>query len=311
MPRNKIVLVGGGQIGGILALLTTQQELGDVTIIDVPQAAEMVKGKALDIMELRPLGGHDVDLNGSGDLADVANADVVVITAGVPRRPGMNREDLLHINLRIIKDVAEHVEQYAPNAFVILTTNPLDAMVYAFYKFSGLPQNQVVGMAGALDTSRFKAFIAMEAGVSVEDVSCLVMGGHGPSMIPLIRTATVSGVPITALLSPEQIDAITERTRNAGTEIVKLLGNGSAFFNPAAAVIDMMEAHLKDKKRVIPSATLCTGEFGVNGYFVGVPAVIGAGGVEKVIEFDLTPEEQIMMDNTVGTVKQHILDTGL
>ena len=270
-----------------------------------------MKGKALDIMGFRPQRGQDTLLSGSGDFAALEGADVVVITAGVPRRPGMSREDLLEINVNIIKGVATAVKRYAPEAFVVVTSNPLDSIVYAFYKISGLPAQQIAGMAGALDTARFRTNIAMEAGMSVKDVSCLVMGGHGPTMIPLVRTATVGGVPLEAILPPERIEAAVERTRNGGTEIVQLLGSGSAFVSPAAAVLEMVEAYLKDKKRLIPSAVLCNGEYGVNGYFMGVPCVIGAGGVEKVVEFELTADERALFDNTLAVVQESVEQTGL
>jgi malate dehydrogenase len=311
MSRKKIALIGGGQIGSILALLIAQKELGDVVIIDRPELEDPMKGKALDMMALRPHGGYDVNLSGSGDFADIEGADVLVITAGLPRKPGMTRDDLLQTNLAIIGNVAEQVKKYAPNAFVIITTNPLDAMVYAFYKLSGLPTERVIGMAGALDSGRFEAFVAMETGLSVEDVSALVLGGHGPTMIPLVRTATVGGVPLAALLPQDKIDAIAERTREAGTEVVKLLGNGSAYNSPAASACAMVEAYLKDKKRVISSAGYCQGEYGVDGYFMGVPCVIGAGGMERVIEFELTPEEQTMFDKTFAAVKATVEATGL
>ena len=309
MSRKKIALIGGGQIGGILALLITQKELGDLVMVDLPKLENFVRGKTLDLMALRPHGGYDIALSGSGDYAAIAGADLIIVTAGVARRPGMNREDLLDVNLEIIRLVAEQVKQHAPHAFVILTTNPLDAMIYAFYKHTGLPKQQLVGMAGALDSGRFRTFIAMETGLSVQDVSALVIGGHGPSMIPMTRTATVGGIPIDALLTRSQIDAVVERTRGAGTEIVTLLGNGSAFYSPAAAVIEMAESFLKDKKRIIPSAALCEGEYGVDGYFVGVPCVIGAGGVERVIEFPLTREEQTLFDKTVEIVIETVTKT--
>ena len=311
MSRKKIALVGGGQIGGVLALQLAQEELGDVVIIDVPDREDQMKGKALAIMGFRPQRGQDTLLSGSGDFAALEGADVVVITAGVPRRPGMSREDLLEINVNIIKGVATAVKRYAPEAFVVVTSNPLDSIVYAFYKISGLPARQIAGMAGALDTARFRNNIAMEAGMSVKDVSCLVMGGHGPTMIPLVRTATVGGVPLEAILPPERIEAAVERTRNGGTEIVQLLGSGSAFVSPAAAVLEMVEAYLKDKKRLIPSAVLCNGEYGVNGYFMGVPCVIGAGGVEKVVEFELTADERALFDKTLAVVQESVEQTGL
>ena len=311
MSRKKIALIGGGQIGSILALLIAQKELGDVVILDRAELSDPMKGKALDMMALRPHGGYDVNLSGTGDYADIEGADVVVVTAGLPRKPGMTRDDLLEINLGIIKDVSENIQRYAPNAFVILTTNPLDAMVYAFYKQSGLPKERVVGMAGALDSGRFEAFVAMETGLSAEDVSAIVLGGHGPTMIPMVRTATVGGVPLESLLSKEKIDAIADRTREAGTEVVKLLGNGSAYNSPAASCCEMVEAYLKDKKRVISSAALCEGEYGIDGYFMGVPCVIGAGGIEKILEFELTAEEQAMFDTTLDAVISTVKETGL
>lgn len=311
MSRKKIVLIGGGQIGGILALLVAQKELGDVVIVDVPERASFVQGKALDIMALRSCDGIDVNLTGQGDFSAVAGADLVLVTAGIPRSPGMTRDDLLAVNLKIIRDVADNVKRLAPNAYVIIATNPLDAMVYAFHKLSGLPKNQVVGMAGVLDGARFRTFIAMETGLSVQDVSCLVMGGHGPTMVPLTRTATVGGVPIEALLSQERIDAIVHRTREAGTELVKLYGNGSAFFSPASAIMEMAECIVKDKKRLISAAALCEGEYGVRDLFLGVPVVLGAGGVERVVEFPLTAPEQAMLDETVAAVRKTALETGL
>ncbi|MES9903597.1 MAG: malate dehydrogenase [Sedimenticola sp.] len=311
MTRKKIALIGGGQIGGILALLCAQKELGDVVVLDIEPMEGQVKGKSLDMMALRPHDGYDINLSGTSNYEDIRDADLILITAGLARKPGMTREDLLGTNLKIIKEVAENIRKVAPGAFVIMTTNPLDAMVYAFHKYSGMPKNQVIGMAGALDSGRFRTFIAMETGLSVQDVSGMVMGGHGPEMLPLIRTANVGGVPLTSLLSQERIDAIIKRTQEAGTEVVKLLGNGSAFFSPAGSVIEMAEAFIKDKKRVIPSAALCEGEYGIDGLFVGVPCVIGAGGVERVVEFDLTPEEQILLDKTIETVKKTVAETGI
>jgi malate dehydrogenase len=311
MARKKIALIGGGQIGGILALIGTQKELGDIVIFDIPQVEGMVKGKALDIMELRPHDGYDANITGTSDYKDIEGSDVVVITAGVPRKPGMTRDDLLSVNLKIITDVANNVKKYAPEAFVIVVSNPLDAIVYAFHKISGLPKNRVVGMAGALDSGRFRAFIAIETGLSAQDVSCVVLGGHGPEMVPLSRLATVGGVPIDKLLSKEKIEAIEKRTREAGTEIVKLLGNGSAFFSPAASIMEMVESYLKDKKRVIPSAALCEGEYNVNGYFIGVPCVIGCDGIEKILEIDLTADEKTALKETANHVAAVVEETGL
>lgn len=311
MSRKKIALIGGGQIGGNLALLAAQKELGDVVIFDIPQAEGMVKGKALDMMQLRPHDGYDADISGTSDYKDIEGADVIIITAGIPRKPGMNREDLLEINLGIIKDVAENVKKHAPNAFVIVISNPLDAMVYAFYKTSGFPKNQVVGMAGALDSARFRTFIAMETGLSVQDVSCMVLGGHGDTMVPVTRLATIGGVPVESIISKEKLDAIEERTRFAGGEIVKLFGNGSAFYAPAQSAIEMAESFIRDKKRVIPCASLCEGEFGIDGYFIGVPTVIGAGGVERILEFDLSDDEKSELNSTLEAVKKTVSETGL
>ena len=311
MARKKIALIGGGQIGGNLALLAAQKELGDVIIFDIPKAEGMVKGKALDLMQLRPHDGYDTDISGTSNWDDINNADVLIITAGIPRKPGMNREDLLEINLGIMKDVAANIKEQAPNAFVIVISNPLDAMVYTFYKVSGFPKNRVVGMAGALDSTRFRTFIAMETGYSVQDVTCMVLGGHGDTMVPISRLATVGGVPVTDLISSEQLKKIEDRTRVAGGEIVKLFGNGSAFYAPAQSAIEMAEAFIRDKKRVIPCASLCEGEFGIEDYFIGVPSVIGAGGVENILEFALTDKEQSELNNTLKAVKKTVAETDL
>jgi len=306
MKRSKIALVGGGQIGGILALVCAQKELGDIVIIGIPKAEGMVKGKALDILESNPHDGYDVNISGTSKLSNLKDADIVAITAGVPRKPGMSREDLLEINIKIISNIANHVKKYCPNAFIIVVSNPLDAIVYAFYKISGLSKNQVVGMAGALDNARFKTFIAMETGLSVQDVSCIVLGGHGPTMVPLISSATVGGVPISNLLNKKQINSIIHRVQQAGTELVQLYGNGSAFFSPATSIVEMIEAYIKDKKRVIPSAALCKGEYGVNNLFLGVPTVIGKKGVEKIIEVDLNDDEKKSLIKTIKTVKKTV-----
>ena len=311
MGRKKISLIGGGQIGGNLALIAAQKELGDIVIFDIPQSEGMVKGKALDIMQLRPHDGYDSNIIGTSNYSDIEGSDVIIITAGIPRKPGMDREDLMSINLGIMKDVAENVKKYAPNAFVIVISNPLDAMVYAFYKVSGFNKNKVIGMAGALDSGRFRAFIAMETGYSVQDVTCMVLGGHGDSMVPISRLATIGGVPVSDLISEERLKEIEERTKFAGGELVKLFGNGSAFYAPAQCAIEMAESYLKDKKRVIPSAALCEGEFDINGYFIGVPTVIGSNGIEKILEFDLTEEEQNALNNTLDAVKKTVSETKL
>ncbi len=311
MSRKTIALIGGGQIGGNLALLAAQKELGNIIIFDIPKAEGMVKGKALDLMQLRPHDGYDANITGTSNWKDVKDADIFIITAGIPRKPGMDREDLLEINLGIMKDVAENIKEQAPKSFVIVISNPLDAMVYAFYKVSGFPKNQVVGMAGALDSTRFRTFIAMETGYSVQDVTCMVLGGHGDTMVPITRLATIGGVPITDLISADRISEIEERTRFAGGEIVKLFGNGSAFYAPAQSAIEMAESYIKDKKRVIPCASLCEGEFGIDGYFIGVPTVIGADGVERILEFELQDHEKEALNNTLVAVQKTASETGL
>lgn len=308
MARKKIALIGGGQIGGIMALLTAQKQLGDVVMLDIPEMEGMVKGKMLDIAEGTAVGSYDANMTGTSNYADIEGADVVIITAGLPRKPGMTRDDLLDINVKIITNVANQVKKYCPNAFCIIVTNPLDSMVYAFRKITGFPKNMVCGMAGVLDTSRFRSFIAMELNVSVEDVAATVLGGHGPTMVPLPRLTTVGGIPLTELMDAETIEAISKRTREAGTEIVKLLGNGSAFFSPAACAIEMANSYLLDKKRVLPVAALLEGEYGINNYYLGVPAVIGAGGVEKIIEVKLTEQEQALLEVSLNAVKGAVVD---
>ena len=311
MSRPKIGLIGGGQIGGNLALLAAQKELGDILIFDIPNAEGMVKGKALDLMQLRPHDGYDSNITGTSNWNDLKNVDVFIITAGIPRKPGMNREDLLEINLGIMKDFANNIKKQAPNSFVIVISNPLDAMVYAFHKVSEFNKNQVVGMAGALDSSRFRTFIAMETGYSVQDITCMVLGGHGDTMVPITRLGTIGGVPLESIISQKRLDEIVERTRFAGGEIVKLFGNGSAFYAPAQSAIEMAESYLKDKKRVIPCASLCEGEFGIDGFFIGVPTVIGSGGVEKILEFDLHDDEKAALNETLDAVKKTVAETGL
>jgi len=309
--RKKIALIGGGQIGQNLAMLAAMKELGDIVVLDIGDFVNPAKGKALDLMEMAPHGNYDASIIGTGDYKDIAGADVCIITAGKPRVAGMTREDLLATNIAIIKDVANGIKTHAPKAFCIVVTNPLDAMVYAFYKLTGFPKHQVVGMAGTLDTARWRAFIAMELGVSVVDVAGTVLGGHGPDMVPLPRLTTVGGVPLTEIASKELIDRVVLRTREAGTEIVKLFGRGSAFFSPAWSAIIMAESFLKDKKRVLPAAALCEGEYGINGLFIGVPIMIGAKGLEKIFEIKLTPEENAMLQKTAGVVKNTVAETKL
>ena len=309
--RKKIALIGGGQIGQILAMIAAQKELGDIVILDIPEFENPAKGKALDLMEMAPHGNYDASIKGTSDYKDIAGADVVIVTAGRPRQAGMTREDLLAVNLNIISAVAAGVKEHAPNAFCIIVTNPLDAMVYSFYKLTGFPRNRIAGMAGTLDTARWRAFIAMELGVSVADVAGTVLGGHGPDMVPLPRLTTVGGVPLTEIATKEQIDRLALRTREAGTEIVKLFGKGSAFFSPAWSAIVMAESYLRDKRRILPCAALCQGEYGVNGLFIGVPAMISANGVEKIYEIKLTEDENALLQKTIAGVKKTTEETKL
>ena len=311
MKRSKISLIGGGQIGGNLALLAAQKELGDIVIYDIPNAEGMIKGKALDISQLTPMDGYDSKITGSSNPEDIKDSDVVIITAGIPRKPGMNREDLLEINIKIITDVANNVKKYSPNAFVIVLSNPLDAIVYSFFKVSGFNKNKVIGMAGVLDSTRFKTFLAMETGYSVQDVNCMVLGGHGDTMLPIPSLATIGGFPAEEIIPKDRLESIVERTRFGGGELVKLFGNGSAYYAPAASAIEMAESYLKDKKRVLPCAALCEGEFGINGYFIGVPTVIGANGIEKILEFELKENEQKELNKTLDAVKKTVEETGL
>ena len=299
--RNKIALIGGGNIGGVLAEQIAYRELGDVVIFDVVEG--LPQGKALDMAEGAPVVGSDARISGTNSYEGIAGANVVIITAGLARKPGMSRDDLLATNLKIMKQVAEGVRDHAPDAYVIVVSNPLDAMVYTFKEVSGFPKNRVVGMAGVLDSSRFRSFVAWELGVSVEDVTALVLGGHGDTMVPLVRYCTVSGIPVDRLLSAEKIDAIVERTKAAGGEVVALLKTGSAFVSPAVSAIAMAESILKDKKRVLGCACLCEGEYGVDGLYVGVPCVLGAGGVERIIEVELNADEQKMFDASVEHVR--------
>ena len=307
--RKKIALIGGGNIGGVLAQLITQKELGDVVLFDVVEG--LPQGKCLDIWEASPVVGSDVKLKGANDYKEIAGSDVVIITAGLARKPGMSRDDLLSKNLEIMKSVVAGIKTHAPNAFVVVVSNPLDVMVYSFKKLSGFPKSRVVGMAGVLDSARFRAFVAAELNVSIQDVSALVLGGHGDDMVPLIRFCTVAGVPITHFLSAEKIEAIVKRTRMAGGEVVALLKTGSAFFSPAVSAIEMVEAHLLDKKRVLACAAYLEGEYGVAGCYVGVPVVIGAAGVERVIEVPLSAEEKKLFDESVSHVKTMVAEIKL
>ena len=305
MARSKIALIGSGMIGGTLAHMIGLKELGDVVMFDIAEG--IPQGKGLDIAQSAPVDGFDARFEGANDYSAIKGADVCIVTAGVPRKPGMSRDDLLGINLKVMEQVGAGIKKYAPNAFVICITNPLDAMVWALQKFSGLPKNKVVGMAGVLDSARFRHFLAEEFKVSVEDVTAFVLGGHGDTMVPLPRYSTVAGIPLPDLVkmgwtSKEKLDQIVQRTRDGGAEIVGLLKTGSAYYAPASSAIQMAEAYLKDKKRVLPCAAHLAGQYGVDDMYVGVPTVIGAGGVERVIEIDLNKTEQKMFDNSVASV---------
>ena len=306
MARHKIALIGAGQIGGTLALLAAQKELGDVVLFDVVEG--MPAGKALDLGESGPVVGFNASLTGGSDYAAIDGADVVIVTAGIPRKPGMSRDDLIATNAAVIKSVGENIKRYAPNAFVIVITNPLDAMVWAMQKVTGLEPAKVVGMAGVLDSARFRYFLAEEFKVSVEDVTAFVLGGHGDTMVPLIRYSTVAGIPLPDLVrmgwtTQEKLDQIVQRTRDGGAEIVALLKTGSAFYAPAASAIQMAESYLKDQRRLLPCAAHLTGQYGVSGLYVGVPTIIGKGGVEKIVEITLAPDEQAMFDKSVAAVR--------
>ncbi|HTZ77008.1 MAG TPA: malate dehydrogenase [Stellaceae bacterium] len=306
MARNKIALVGAGQIGGTLALLSGVKELGDVVLFDVVEGVP--QGKALDLIEGSPVEGYDARFTGANDYAAIAGADVVIVTAGVPRKPGMSRDDLIGINAKVVNTVGAAIKQHCPDAFVIVITNPLDVMVWVMREASGLPHNRVVGMAGVLDSARFRYFLAEEFKVSVEDVTAFVLGGHGDSMVPLIRYSTVAGIPLPDLVkmgwtTQEKLDAIVKRTRDGGAEIVNLLKTGSAFYAPASSAIAMAESYLRDKKRVLPCAAWLTGQYGVKDLYVGVPVVIGAKGVERIVEISLNGNEKAEFDKSVGAVR--------
>jgi malate dehydrogenase len=311
MARKKIALIGGGQIGGVLAQLCALRELGDVVLFDIVEG--LPQGKMLDIAEVGSVDGFDVNLKGTNSYEDIKGADVVIVTAGLPRKPGMSRDDLIATNSKIMKSVAEGIKQYAPNSFVIVISNPLDAMVTLCQKITGFPHSRVIGQAGVLDSARFITFIAWELGVSVKDVNAMTLGGHGDDMVPLVRYASVNGIPVMELLerkykdkakAKEVMEAMVKRTRGAGGEVVALLKTGSAFYSPASSAIAMAESILKDQKRVLPTCAYLNGEFGVKGLYVGVPCVLGEKGVEQILEFKLDAEEQAMMDKSVAAVTE-------
>lgn len=310
MRRAKITIVGAGNVGATCAHWCAAGELGDVVLLDIPLTENMPKGKALDLMQASPIMGFDSRLTGTTDYADSANSDVVVITAGIARKPGMSRDDLLSTNAKIVTNVAENVKATSPNAVVIVVSNPLDAMVQRAFQVLGFPSNRVIGQAGVLDTARFRTFLAMELGVSVEDVSAMLMGGHGDTMVPIASCTSVGGIPVTQLIQPERLAEIVQRTRDGGAEIVSLLKTGSAYYAPAAATAQMVEAVVRDKKRLIPCAAYCDKEYGVGGYYVGVPVIIGSNGIEKIIELSLSESETAAFQKSVDAVKSLVATMG-
>ncbi|MDP6466200.1 MAG: malate dehydrogenase [Pirellulaceae bacterium] len=303
MARAKITIVGAGNVGATTAHWCAAAELGDIVLLDIPATEEMPKGKALDLMEASPIVGFDANIIGTTDYAAAKNSDVVVVTAGIPRKPGMSRDDLLSTNAKIMTSVCEQIKESSPNAIVIVVSNPLDAMVQQAQKVTSFPSTRVIGQAGVLDTARYRTFLAMELGVSVEDVSALLLGGHGDTMVPVPSCTSVGGIPVTQLIEPDRLEEIVQRTRDGGAEIVKLLKTGSAYYAPAAATAQMVEAIVRDKKRLIPCAAYCDTEYGVGGYYVGVPVVLGAAGVERIVEIDLTDVEKAGFQNSIEAVK--------
>jgi malate dehydrogenase len=304
MRRAKISIIGAGNVGATTAHWSAAAELGDVVLLDIPATEGMPAGKALDLFQAAPIMGFDARITGTTDWADTAGSDVVVVTAGIARKPGMSRDDLLSTNARIVGDVAAAIRDTSPEAIVIVVSNPLDAMVQRTFQVTGFPPARVMGQAGVLDTARYRAFLALELGVSVEDISAMLLGGHGDTMVPIPSCTSVGGIPVTQLIAPERLAAIVERTRKGGAEIVGLLKTGSAYYAPAAATTQMVEAIVRDKKRLIPAAAYCDNEYGVGGYFVGVPVILGSGGVERIIELDLLPAERAGLDHSVAAVKE-------
>jgi malate dehydrogenase len=301
--RRKVSVIGSGFTGATTALMLAQKELGDVVLVDIPQMEDPTKGKALDMLEASPVQGFDSNIVGTSNYEDTADSDIVVITAGIARKPGMSRDDLVNTNAGIMKAVTEQVVKYSPNCYIIVLTNPVDAMTYTVFKTSGFPKNRVIGQSGVLDTARFRTFVAQELNVSVEDVTGFVLGGHGDDMVPLIRYSYAGGIPLEKLIPQERLDAIVERTRKGGGEIVNLLGNGSAYYAPAASIVQMVEAILKDKKRILPSIALLEGEYGYDGLYLGVPTVLGGDGIEKIIELELTADEKKALDQSADAVR--------
>lgn len=303
LKRKKLSVIGGGFTGATAAFLAAQKELGDVVLVDIPQAENPTKGKALDMWEAAPIQGFDAYVKGTSNYADTANSDVVIITAGVARKPGMSRDDLVQINQGVMKTVSKEIAAHSPNATIIVLTNPVDAMTYTVYKETGFPKNRVIGQSGVLDTARFCAFVAEELNVSVKDITGFVLGGHGDTMVPLTRYSFAGGIPLETLIPAERLEAIVDRTRNGGAEIVNLLGNGSAYYAPAAALIEMAEAIIKDQKRILPSIAYLEGEYGYSDLYLGVPTLLGENGIEKIFELELTEKEKAALDQSADAVR--------
>ncbi|MDX8359319.1 MULTISPECIES: malate dehydrogenase [Bacillaceae] len=303
LKRKKISVIGGGFTGATTAFLLGQKELGDVVLVDIPQMENPTKGKALDMLEASPVQGFDSNIIGTSDYADTADSDIVVITAGIARKPGMSRDDLVQTNQKVMKSVTQEIVKYSPNCYIIVLTNPVDAMTYTVFTESGFPKNRVIGQSGVLDTARFRTFISQELNISVKDITGFVLGGHGDDMVPLVRYSYAGGIPLETLIPKERLDAIVERTRKGGGEIVNLLGNGSAYYAPAASLVEMVEAILKDQRRVLPSIAYLEGEYGFEGIYLGVPTILGANGIEKVIELELTEEEKSALSKSAEAVK--------
>ncbi|MGG0719754.1 malate dehydrogenase [Robertmurraya massiliosenegalensis] len=303
LKRKKVSVIGGGFTGATTAFLLAQKELGDVVLVDIPQMENPTKGKALDMLEAGPVQGFDANITGTASYEDTKNSDIVVITAGIARKPGMSRDDLVQTNQKIMKSVTQEIVKYSPNTYILVLTNPVDAMTYTVFKESGFPKNRVIGQSGVLDSARFRTFISQELNLSVKDITGFVLGGHGDDMVPLVRYSYAGGIPLETLISKDRLDAIVERTRKGGGEIVNLLGNGSAYYAPAASLVEMCEAILKDQRRVLPSIAYLEGEYGYDGIYLGVPTILGANGIEKVIELELKPDEKAALDKSAESVR--------
>lgn len=303
LRRKKVSVIGGGFTGATTAFLLAQKELGDVVLVDIPQMENPTKGKTLDMLEASPVQGFDANITGTSNYEDTKDSDIVVITAGIARKPGMSRDDLVQTNQKIMKSVTQEIVKYSPNCHIIVLTNPVDAMTYTVFKESGFPKNRVIGQSGVLDTARFRTFIAQELNISVKDITGFVLGGHGDDMVPLVRYSYAGGIPLETLIPKDRLDSIVERTRKGGGEIVNLLGNGSAYYAPAASLVEMCEAILKDQRRVLPTIAYLEGEFGYKGIYLGVPTILGANGIEKVIELELTADEKAALDKSAQSVQ--------